>query len=267
MLLPRLCSRLRLSRQAPSIASPYRPLMSAPSSEHESLDDIKANLAQVQERVTSLAGGRDVCLVAVSKTKPSSDIRAAYETGHRHFGENIQELVSKANELPDDIQWHFIGSLQSNKCKLLASIPNLYMVETIDGTKKADAMNKACAGRPYPLRVMIQVNTSGEDTKSGVHPQEIVEAAKHIISNCDKLQLEGLMTIGSPGWSPEAGPNPDFVLLGRCKSEIEQQLQLDRPLGLSMGMSDDFEHAIALGSTNVRVGSIIFGKRFYPSKS
>ncbi|KAI9363415.1 hypothetical protein DFJ73DRAFT_788984 [Zopfochytrium polystomum] len=224
----------------------------------ERLADIRENLATMRSRMQQASARSQVqpaptCrLVAVSKTKPAADIMAAYECGERHFGENVQELVEKAALLPKDIQWHFIGSLQSNKCKALAAIPNMYAVETVDGKKKADALQKACQGRETPLRVFVQINTSGEESKSGISPAECVDTIKHIQDSCPLLNAVGIMTIGSPDHDPSAGPNPDFMA-------VKDQLGLD--LELSMGMSDDFEHAIELGSTNVRLGSCLFGAR------
>ncbi|KAJ3291397.1 hypothetical protein HK104_006143, partial [Borealophlyctis nickersoniae] len=190
--------------------------------------EIAQSLAEVCERVRqaqrAAGSAKEVRLVAVSKTKPASDILHAYGLGQRHFGENIQELASKSEELPSDIAWHFIDSI-----------------------KKADAMNKACAARDTPLRVFAQVNTSGEASKSGMLPADCVEVARHIVQNCDKLQLAGLMTIGSPEREPEE-TNPDFQCLCDCKARVDAELGTD--LELSMGMSDDFELAIRMGSTN-----------------
>lgn len=171
----------------------------------------------------------------------------------------VQEMIDKARQLPGDIQWHFIGTLQGNKCKMLAQIPNLYMVETIDSAKKAAILNKACADRETPLFVMLQINTSGEETKGGISPNDCVDTAKAIVNDCPRLSLKGVMTIGSVN-SSGISPNPDFELLKRCKESIENSLQV-YGLELSMGMSHDFETAISQGSTNVRVGSLIFGSR------
>lgn len=110
---------------------------------------------------------KQVRLVAVSKTKPIELIEACYKAGHRNFGENyVQELCEKAAKLPQDIQWHFIGHLQSNKTKQIASVPNLFMVETVDREKIATALEKEIvkSGRKIPLNVMVQVNTSGEES-------------------------------------------------------------------------------------------------------
>ncbi|TPX60959.1 alanine racemase [Powellomyces hirtus] len=225
---------------------------------------IATSLQEIRQRVKSAEAkrgvGKDVRLVAVSKTKPNSDLMEAYDQGQRHFGENIQELVDKATQLPKDIQWHFIGTLQSNKCKLLATVSNLWAVETIDSQKKADVMSKAWPAEHEPLRVFIQVNTSRESSKSGVKPSECVSVAEHIATKCQQLKLLGLMTIGSADRDPEV-ENPDFKTLVDCKKAVDEKLDLD--VELSMGMSDDFESAIHSGATNVRVGSSIFGARNY----
>ncbi|CAG8512937.1 3574_t:CDS:2 [Acaulospora morrowiae] len=222
--------------------------------------EITSNLTDVRKRIEAMTQEkREVRLVAVSKQKPISDILIAYEDGQRHFGENyVQELVEKSKALPSDIKWHFIGTLQSNKCKILAAIPNLWAVETIDGIQKADVMNKACASREFPLRVFLQVNTSGEETKGGVDPGECLAALNHIQDNCEKLQLAGIMTIGAHRESTEE-LNPDFINLMNLQKQFKESRGME--LEVSMGMSDDFEEAIKLGSTNVRVGTTIFGRR------
>lgn len=142
------------------------------------------------------------------------------------LGENyIQELIQKANELPKEIKWHFIGGLQTNKCKTLASsVPNLFAVETVDTAKKANELNKGRkALDPQPsgkLKVYIQVNTSGEESKSGVDPEAVEELAKHVKNECEALELYGLMTIGALATSQEHGENQDFkvaVFLNRRK--------------------------------------------------
>lgn len=201
-----------------------------------------------------------VQLVAVSKTKSESDILELYNIGHRHFGENyVQELLSKAANLPNDINWHFIGHLQSQKAKqLIEQVPNLYVLETIDSIKLAKKLNNALINlnRPNNLKVYIQVDTSLEPTKSGVLPSELNELVNQIITECPKLTIEGLMTIGAPG---------DFTCFDKlveCRSSVSQLLGLEEnDLILSMGMSDDFEVAIEKGSSSVRVGSLIFGHR------
>lgn len=222
---------------------------------------ITENLRIVANLVQTAASHIPVRLVAVSKTKPAEAILECYSAGHRHFGENyIQELAEKAASLPLDIQWHFIGNMQSNKAKVLAAIPNLFMIESIDSRKKALSLEKACSSRTDPIGIMLQVNTSGEASKGGIEIEDCVAVAQEIMSSCPKLSLKGLMTIGSPENSAKV-PNPDFERLAHCKHLVEAALGI--PLELSMGMSGDFEAAIAQGSTNVRVGSKIFGERFY----
>lgn len=235
----------------------------------ERAQEIADNLAGVKAKLDETlqskgASAQKARLVAVSKLKPASDILAAYEkAGHRNFGENyVQELEEKSKELPRDIQWHFIGSLQSNKCKVVAAIPNVFVVETVDSAKKATTLDKACAAaaRAEPLRIFLQVNTSGEESKSGMSPSEVLEVAQQVVSTCSHLKLAGLMTIGSPNPDLENGENPDFKALNECRAVIQNALKIN-DLELSMGMSDDFQTALLQGSTNIRVGSTIFGSR------
>jgi pyridoxal phosphate enzyme (YggS family) len=185
------------------------------------------------------------------------------------FGENYaQELIEKAPQMPDDVCWHFIGHLQSNKARaLVAGVPNLACLETLDSQKLANKLDAACAEchRADPLRVMLQVNTSGEESKFGLPPGEAcLSLARHVVDACPRLQLAGLMTIGQPDYTSEP---ENFLCLARCRDELCTSLQLPKgSLELSMGMSGDFEQAIKMGSGNVRVGSTIFGAREYPNK-
>lgn len=234
------------------------------------------NLNSVITKVRSVGGG-NCRLVAVSKLKPANDILALYQAPHPqlHFGENYQqELLAKSQILPREICWHFIGALQTNKCRPLAEqVPNLWCVESVDASKKADQLDK---GRcllwerlpeyaDSPLRVFVQVNTSGEEEKSGVKPEEATELCRHIREQCSHLKLQGLMTIGALARSKgaiEGAENEDFVVLKGVRDTVAQNLALDgKELELSMGMSQDFESAIRCGSDEVRVGSVIFGER------
>lgn len=240
---------------------------SAPISNSNSITDALNNvLGRIAE--TSAACGREPAqLVAVSKTKPLELLQAAYDAGQRHFGENyVQELVSKGPQLPSDIKWHFIGALQSNKAKTLVALENLHVVESVDREKTATALNKAVValGRE-PLKVMVQVNTSGEESKSGCEPGETVHLAQYVERKCDGLELIGLMTIGAPDDAEE--PVAFRVLKGELEA-VEKDLGRERgSLMLSMGMSGDYERAIRMGSDSVRVGSTIFGAREYPNRS
>ncbi|CDO57882.1 similar to Saccharomyces cerevisiae YBL036C Putative non-specific single-domain racemase based on structural similarity [Geotrichum candidum] len=225
----------------------------------QSLNSVRDEIAQEVNQV-----GRSVDsvnLVAVSKYMPPSDIQALYDLGQRDFGENyVQELTHKAEILPKDIKWHFIGSLQTNKCKVLSGrIPNLYAVETVDSQAKAQKLNDT-RGEFDTLNVYLQVNTSGEDQKSGLSDEaEIISIAKFIVDQCPKLNLLGLMTIGSFSASVSEGENQDFKKLIEVEAHVSEQI--NKKLGLSMGMSADYIEAIRQGSTNVRVGRTIFGSR------
>lgn len=213
---------------------------------------------------------QDVQLIAVSKLKPASDIQILYDYGVRHFGENyVQELVTKANMLPKDINWHFIGGLQTNKCKDLAKVENLYAVETVDSLKKAKKMNEArkkFAANAKPVVCNIQINTSNEVQKSGLTEEaEIFEIVEYLLSEEAKyVTLNGLLTIGSFATShSETKENKDFAVLVSLKNKIDEKYGTD--LKLSMGMSSDYEQAVMQGSSEIRIGSRIFGSR--PPKS
>ncbi|KAK9155623.1 hypothetical protein Sjap_003103 [Stephania japonica] len=242
--------------------------MASSAMEASVVTSLRTVLQRVQQAAEKSGRRSDqVRVVAVSKTKPVSLIRQVYDAEHRCFGENyVQEIVDKAPQLPDDIEWHFIGHLQSNKAKsLLASVPNLAMVETVDDEKIADRLNRIVGdiGRK-PLKVMVQVNTSGEESKSGVEPGDCVELVKHVKLACPNLEFSGLMTIGMLDYTstPE-----NFGTLADCRTEVCKALDIaEDQCELSMGMSGDFEQAIEMGSTNVRIGSTIFGAREYPKK-
>jgi pyridoxal phosphate enzyme (YggS family) len=183
----------------------------------------------------------------------------------------VQELLEKSRLLPRSIKWHFIGGLQSNKCKQLAEqISNLWCVSSVDSEKKADQLEKGRAASESAeagekLRIKVQVNTSGEESKSGVEPKDALALCRHIVEKCPHLQLSGLMTIGAIARSKETTPeneNEDFVRLRETRDSVAKELGIkEEELELSMGMSSDFEGAIAQGSNEVRVGSEIFGER------
>ncbi|XP_014291019.1 pyridoxal phosphate homeostasis protein isoform X1 [Halyomorpha halys] len=214
-------------------------------------------------------------VVAVSKTKPKELIINVYNQGQRQFGENyIQELVEKSNdpeilEKCKEIKWHFIGHLQKNKINKIITVPGLDVLETLDSEKLAVALNAALekSGKEQPLKVMVQVNTSGEEEKNGCEPNSCWELVDFVLKNCPHLKFVGLMTIGQYGYDTSLGPNPDFLRLIKCRDGVCEKLNLQKnDVELSMGMSDDFEQAIELGSTNVRVGTVIFGARAKKTK-
>jgi pyridoxal phosphate enzyme (YggS family) len=229
--------------------------------------ELTHNYDQIVARVHALNPA--VRVVAVSKLKPASDILALYNHGVRHFGENyVQELVAKAAELPRDIQWHYIGALQTAKCRDLArDIPNLYAVETVDSLKKCkklDSVRRTTSAAK--VNVYLQINTLGEAQKAGfaADDPELAQTVAYLCGpECTHLRLQGLMTIGSLAASTAAGQNPEFAELVRLKRALDLQHGLD--LHLSMGMSADFEEAVRQGSSSVRVGSAIFGAR--PAKT
>ncbi|KAG9136200.1 hypothetical protein Leryth_003808 [Lithospermum erythrorhizon] len=210
-----------------------------------------AALRSVLQRVSVAADrcGRkpnQIRVVAVSKKKPVEVVREIYDAGHRTFGENyVQELIEKAPQLPEDIEWHFIGNLQSNKVKpLLSGVPNLAVVETVDDEKIANRLDRVVGdiGRK-PLKVLIQVNTSREASKSGVDPAYCLELAKHVSLSCANLEFSGFMTIGNPDYTstPE-----NFKTLAKCRSEVCKELGIaEEKCELSMGMSGDFELAVS----------------------
>ncbi len=226
------------------------------------MSTIASNYQSVLERIEKATPptSQSVRLVAVSKTKPLEDLQAAYNAGCRVFGENYaQELVAKVPEMPDDCFWHYIGALQSNKVNAIvkAVVPaSRLTIETVSSVKLAQKLNAAVADGER-LNVMVQINTSGEDTKSGVEPSEATDLCRFIVNECPQLQLTGLMTIGA------VGELSCFDVLRQCRETVQTALGLKQTLELSMGMSGDFEEAIAAGATNVRVGSTIFGERDY----
>eukprot|EP01028_Stygiella_incarcerata_P007808 TRINITY_DN3267_c0_g1_i1.p1 TRINITY_DN3267_c0_g1~~TRINITY_DN3267_c0_g1_i1.p1 ORF type:complete len:192 (-),score=49.01 TRINITY_DN3267_c0_g1_i1:44-619(-) len=186
--------------------------------------------------------------------------------GRVFFGENyIQEFVEKAPSLPKDIEWHFIGHIQTNKVRQLLRVPNLSVVETVDRLKLATVLEKECvASGRESLDIFIQVNTSLEDSKSGCSAEECVDLVRKVIETCPHLKFRGLMTIGNP--DPEKCTD-DFDLLFKLREDVSKAIGVESlSLELSMGMSGDFEKAIAHGSTIVRVGSSIFGARSYPKR-
>jgi pyridoxal phosphate enzyme (YggS family) len=235
---------------------------------------VKAALGGITARVTAAVSARSAAdqnaqpcdLVAVSKTKPVALLQAVYDCGQRRFGENyMQELMDKAPQLPQDIIWHFIGHLQSNKAKkLVEAVPNLAVVETVDSLKLAKKLDAGVADSGMSGRVLgiyLQVNTSGEESKSGLSwpGPAAAELATAVAAQCPHLKVAGLMTIGAPG------DLTCFDRLVACRAAVAEALALKsgEELALSMGMSGDFEDAIACGATSVRVGSSIFGARAY----
>lgn len=196
-------------------------------------------------------------LIAVSKTKPVAAISEAYAAGQRAFGENyVQELVEKAQFFQDktDIRWHFIGPIQSNKTRDIAAYADV--VHSIERAKIAERLAAQRSSNQAPLQVLIQINISGEASKSGVLPTEMLMLAK-VIADLPQLELIGLMAI------PEPAIAGDNSLAFQAMAELSKQLTAIYPQAnqLSMGMSDDWQQALTFGATMIRLGTAIFGHR------
>jgi PLP dependent protein len=213
----------------------------------DNLQGVKARIARAAQ-----AAGRDpaaVTLLAVSKTHAVDRIAAAKAAGQRAFGENyVQEALEKMDALPGT-QWHLIGPLQSNKAKLAAE--RFDWVQTVDRVKIANRLSEHRPVHLPALDVLIQVNVSREASKSGVGVEEVIRLAEAVAA-LPRLHLRGLMAI------PAAGDASGFAAMKKLYEELRAAFGFDT---LSMGMSDDMEAAIAQGSTMVRIGTAIFGKR------
>ena len=232
------------------------------------MDTIEKRLQAVKSRIAAACAAagrdpRDIVLVAVGKTFPAASLRAAHAAGQRDFGENqVQEALAKIEQLRDlDLVWHFIGPVQSNKTRAVAE--RFDWVHSIDRLKIAERLSAQRPAALAPLQACVQVNVSGEASKSGVPPLDAPALAR-AVAKLPRLRLRGLMTI------PE--PTTDLALARRrfeTVRDLEAQLVRDGlPLDtLSMGMSDDLEAAIAGGATMVRVGSAIFGPRPRPGRA
>lgn len=229
---------------------------------------IKDNLISIHQQIQTACqkAGRPqsaVKLLAVSKTKPVEDIQSAIDAGQHAFGENyVQEGIEKIQYFADkhpELEWHFIGPLQSNKTRLVAE--HFDWMQTIDRAKIADRLNEQRPRHKAPLNVLIQINISDESSKSGIPPQEMLMLAKHI-ENLPHLCLRGLMAIPAPTDNlaeQEKAFNAMKSLFEELKAAFPHQ-PIDT---LSMGMTDDMETAITCGTTMVRIGTAIFGKRDY----
>lgn len=224
------------------------------------MTEITDHLGEIVRRVARAAQlanrPNSVTIVAVSKRHSSEKIAEAFHAGQRHFGESyVQEAIPKMAALRHlDITWHFVGAVQSNKTRSIAE--RFDWVHTVDREKIAVRLNEQ---RPYhaaPLNVLIQVNQAGEPQKSGA-PEASVESIARAIRGLPRLKLRGLMTI--PPQPPGASSRAWFVELAALRDRL--QLQGHALDTLSMGMSDDFEEAIAAGSNCVRIGTAIFGPR------
>lgn len=235
----------------------------------ETIEQLRQNLATVRQRIDQacIAAGRDpqeVRLLPVSKTHPADYLRLAYAAGCRMLGENkVQEAYQKWQQLEDlnDLEWSVIGHLQTNKAKYVARFASEF--HALDSLRLAQALDQRLVIEDRYLDVLVQINTSGEDSKYGINPTQAPELIAQL-GQFSRLRVRGLMTLAMNSEDREA-VRGCFVQL----RELRDRLQSTAPAGmqlteLSMGMSGDFELAIAEGSTIVRIGQAIFGARAQP---
>jgi pyridoxal phosphate enzyme (YggS family) len=224
--------------------------------------DLAANFEIIRQRIHAACerAGRNpdsITLLAVSKTHPPETIKAAADCGQIYFGENkVQEAKAKIPLCPGKLRWHFIGHLQSNKCR--DAVELFEMIQSVDSLSLAREINRRAEQAARRMPVLIEVNVAGEASKFGYQPDRVLAELKEI-NALPRLEIRGLMTV--PPWSPEAEDSrPHFRRLRELKQRAGQVLGAPLP-HLSMGMSGDFEIAIEEGATMVRVGTALFGPR------
>ena len=231
------------------------------------MNDIAHNLAQVRDKISAAAtacgrASEEVTLLAVSKTKPASAVAEAIDAGQRMFGENyVQEGVEKIRHFREkgtaDLQWHFIGPLQSNKSRLVAE--HFDWCHTVDRLRIASRLSEQRPAEMPPLNVLIQINISDENSKSGIALEELEQLAEQVAA-LPGLRLRGLMAIPAP----ETDYDRQFAVARQMAVAFEAlKTRFPTVDTLSLGMTDDMAAAIAAGSTMVRIGTAIFGARDY----
>jgi pyridoxal phosphate enzyme (YggS family) len=232
--------------------------------------DLEANLQTVQERVAAAArgAGRDpagITLVAVTKTQPPEAIHTAYDLGLRHFGENrVEEAETKVGRLPADIVWHMIGHIQSRKAKRV--VPHFHVIHSVDSVKLAHRLSRLSAEQVEPPSILLECNVSGEAGKygfaaarwseDGAARESLLAAVEEIVA-LPHLRVQGLMTMAPIVADPEEA-RPVFARLRQLRDDLAATFPRAEWHHLSMGMTDDFEVAIAEGATLIRVGRAIF---------
>ena len=220
---------------------------------------------EAYQQIKAKLDSKNVCLVAVSKTKPVSDIMDLYQQGQRHFGENyVQELVDKQAQLPADIYWHFIGHLQSNKVKYIAGF--VHLIHGVDSLNLLKEINKQATKHSRVINVLLQVHIAEEETKFGLNQVELDEILEYYIATPSlNLRIRGLMGMASFSTDQEKLRKEFHSLssmMDSAKKKITSSGLPDQQFDtLSMGMSSDYEIAIEEGSTMVRIGSLLFGSR------
>lgn len=226
----------------------------------ENILDVQGKIAAACEKSGRSVG--DVCLIAVSKTKPVEMLQEAYDAGVRDFGENkVQELVDKYAVLPSDIRWHMIGHLQRNKVKYI--IDKVSMIHSVDSLRLAEEISKEACKRNLTVDILVEINVSGEESKFGTTSEEAVELV-HSICALPGICVKGLMTV--PPFVEDPEENREyFRKLAQLSVDIKNKNIDNRYEGvhLSMGMTGDYTVAVEEGATFVRVGTGIFGERNY----
>ncbi len=230
------------------------------------MSEISNRIALIREQIANAAvrAGRqagEVRLLAVSKTFPSSDILDAFQhAGQFCFGENkVQELEVKVPVLPGEIEWHLIGHLQSNKAAKAAALA--HWIHSVDSEKLIRKLNDAAGKNNRNLKILLEVNLSGEESKTGIRGEEDVFRLAELLMISEHLEFKGFMTMAKQD-AGELRIRKTFAALRELRNRVEKEFTLSLP-ELSMGMSGDFEYAVAEGATIVRVGSSIFGHRDY----
>lgn len=222
--------------------------------------------AEVWKALRAELDEKQVTLVAVSKTKPAGDIQELYNLGQRQFGENyVQELVDKQAQLPSDIEWHYIGHLQSNKVKYIA--PFVHLIHAVDSFKLLQEINKQAAKSDRVIRVLLQMHIADEETKFGMDENELTTLLEYYKAQKDTMQhvqVCGLMGMASFSDDKEK-VRAEFARLYDVFKFLKDSYFLYEPYfnTCSMGMSGDYRIAIEEGSTMVRIGSMLFGERNY----
>lgn len=224
----------------------------------ENIQYVKQEIASAEQK----SGNNGKCtLIAVSKTKPLPMLEEAYAAGMRDFGENkVQELMEKIPAMPDDIRWHMIGRLQRNKVKYI--VDKVYMIHSVDSLRLAEEISKEALKKNVTVKILVEVNIAGEETKAGGDEQDTIALVEKI-SKLPGISVQGLMTVAPYVENPEEN-RPVFRKLKQLSVDIASK-NIDNVFMnvLSMGMTGDYREAVMEGSTYVRVGTGIFGERDY----
>jgi pyridoxal phosphate enzyme (YggS family) len=221
------------------------------------MTDITGNINLLKQQIPSC-----IKIVAVSKTKPAGDIMIAYMAGQKCFGENrVQELLAKKDSLPEDIEWHLIGHLQSNKVKQI--VPFISMIESVDSFKLLSVINKESAKLNRIVNCLLQIHIAKEETKFGFNMEEIVQMVEsEEYKLLDYIRICGVM--GMATFTEDMNVvKKEFIYLRKCFNTLKENYYSGNTnfKEISMGMSNDFRIAVAEGSTMIRIGSLIFGER------